>query len=221
MEHAYAASPNPPATVHPPRPRLVGLAGGSGSGKTTLANAIRQRLGVERTRIVSFDAYYRDLAHLPLAERARTNFDHPDSLDADLLAHHLDELRLGRAVGMPSYDFAQHTRGRDVVLVDPTDVIIVEGILLFSFPQLVERFDLRVFRTCAEDLRFERRLARDVRERGRTPISVTEQFAATVQPMHDRYVAPAAELADVVVPGDDLEGSCRAVLAGLGDPALV
>lgn len=184
---------------------VVGVCGGSGSGKTTLTDRLVGRLGPLATRL-SFDSYYRDLAHLPPAERAVQNFDHPDSLDAGLLARHLDELAAGRSIAVPGYDFARYVRTSDLTLVEPRPVVVVEGILLFAHPELVERLDLAVFRDCPEPVRFARRCERDVTERGRTPGSVLAQFEATVKPMHDRFVEPGRSVAHrVVTHGEDLD----------------
>lgn len=180
---------------------LIGICGGSGSGKTTLAEDVAARFDAV---LHPFDAYYRDHGHLTPAERAEVNYDHPDSLDVELFVEHLEMLRVGEEIAMPVYDFATHTRTNDLVMVTPTPVIVVEGILLFSFPELVELFALKVFRDCPESLRFDRRLARDVAERGRTPESVREQFAATVAPMHDQFVQPHRDLAEIVSDGEDM-----------------
>jgi uridine kinase len=184
---------------------FVGICGGSGSGKSTLTDHLARRLGAVATQL-SFDSYYRDLAHLAPDERATQNFDHPDALDHEMLAHHLDELLAGREVAVPGYDFATHTRSADVTIVEPREVVLVEGILLFAFPAIVERLHLRVFRDCPEPVRFDRRRRRDVDERGRTPESVHEQFHRSVKPMHDRFVEPARALAHrVVVHGESLD----------------
>ena len=183
---------------------LIGVCGGSGSGKTTLARRLVDRLGPDRAASLSFDAYYRDLSHLTTEERALVNFDHPDSLDVELLVAHLEAMKAGQEVAVPVYDFATHTRTDDLVMIRPTPVIVVEGILLFSFPELRELFALKVFRDCPERLRFDRRLARDVAERGRTPESVRAQFAATVAPMHDQFVQPYRDVAEIVSDGDDM-----------------
>lgn len=184
---------------------VVGICGGSGSGKTTLCSRLADRLGGEALRL-SFDSYYRDLPDLPPQLRDTRNFDHPDALDADLLASHLDDLAAGRPVAVPQYDFATFRRSPEVALVEPRPVVLVEGILLFCHRPLVERLDLRIFRQCPEDVRFARRRARDVDERGRSPESVRAQFQATVKPMHDRFVEPYAVLADRLVGfGEDLD----------------
>ncbi|MEL7156731.1 MAG: uridine kinase [Actinomycetota bacterium] len=189
---------------------LVGICGGSGSGKTTLARRVAERFQLERgpagATVVSFDAYYRDQGHLPPTERAAVNYDHPDSLDGALLAADLRRLQAGAETAIPVYDFATHTRSADLRVLDPADVIVVEGILLFSFPEVRNQLDFRVFRQCPEEIRFERRIRRDQRDRGRTEASVRAQLAATVKPMHDRFVEPyAAEAHFVTQHGQDLD----------------
>lgn len=178
---------------------LIGICGGSGSGKTRLANDLAVQLGSDRVSVLPFDAYYKDLRHLSMEERAQVNFDHPDALDADLFASHLEGLADGLDVCVPVYDFNRHQRADDLTILPAKDIVIAEGILLFAFPELVERFDLRVFRKAPEELRLSRRMERDVQERGRSPESVTAQFNESVAPMHDRFVEPSAAQAHRVV----------------------
>lgn len=180
--------------------RLLGIVGGSGSGKTTLAARLAGRLGEERAAVLCFDVYYRDLSHLPLAERHQVNFDHPDTLDAPLFVSHLDALLDGLPVEVPMYDYATHSRSPRGESVHPRPVVIVEGILLMAFDAIVERLDNTVFLDCPEAVRLERRLARDVAERGRTPEHVERQFSQHVAPMHERFVQPAAEQVDLLIP---------------------
>lgn len=149
--------------------------------------------------ILPFDAYYRDLRDLTIDERSQVNFDHPDSLDVELFAHHLDGLARGLDVSVPVYDFTRHRRADDLIILPAREIVIAEGILLFTFPELVERFHIRVFRSAPMDLRFERRLQRDVEERGRSIESVRAQFEESVGPMHDAYVEPSAVHAHRVV----------------------
>lgn len=178
---------------------VIGIAGGSGSGKTTLADRVHERLPRDSCVRLSHDAYYRCLAHLPPNERARCNFDHPDSLDSDLLVRHLDALRQGHAVEVPIYDFANHTRQSGGVSTDPAPVVIVDGVLLFAVDDLRDRLDLRIFVDTDGGERLRRRIRRDIRSRGRSRESVLEQWRSTVNPMYQKYVAPSRGHAHVVV----------------------
>lgn len=182
------------------KPFLIGIAGGTGSGKTTVARRIFDSLQLDAAVFIDHDAYYRDLAHLSLEERAAVNFDHPDSLDNDLLVHHLRELLDGRMVEKPVYDFARHTRAERSIRVEPRDVVLVDGILLFAEPRLRELFDLKIFVDTDADVRFIRRLRRDLEERGRSLDSVIEQYLTTVRPMHFEFVEPTKRWADVIIP---------------------
>lgn len=181
------------------RPLIIGIAGGSGSGKTTVARAIHDRLGVDAV-FLDQDAYYRDQAHLPIEARAATNFDHPDAFDTDLMVAHLEALADWRPIDKPTYDFARHTRAEATVRVEPKDVVLVDGILLFADARLRALFDVKVFVDVADDLRFIRRLERDVSERGRSAESVIAQYLATVRPMHLEFVEPSKRHADLIIP---------------------
>jgi uridine kinase len=178
---------------------LIGISGGSGSGKSRLAKELADRLGDDRVSLLPFDAYYKDLRDLSMAERDAVNFDHPDSLDADMFGHHLDGLAQGLDVALPVYDYTRHQRADDLIILPARDIVIAEGILLFAFPELVERFDFKIFRETPSDIRFERRLSRDTAERGRSPESVREQFETSVGPMHDAFVEPSKHCADRLV----------------------
>lgn len=179
---------------------LIGVAGGSGSGKTTVSHAILERVGRERIAYLQHDAYYRDRSNLPIEERARLNYDHPDSLETDLLIEHLKQLRAGRAIEMPQYDFAQHVRKVETRRVEPRTVILVEGILIFADRTLREMFDIKIYVDTDPDLRFLRRLQRDITERGRTVESVIAQYLETVRPMHLEFVEPSKRYADIIIP---------------------
>jgi uridine kinase len=182
-----------------PRPLLIGVAGGSGSGKTTVAHAIIEAAGTGAV-LIDMDAYYKDLAHLPLAERRKVNYDHPDSLDLDLMVAHLECLAAGGRIDKPSYDYAAYTRAARTVPVGPGDTIVVEGILLLADARLRSLFDIRIFVDVADDVRFIRRLQRDTHERGRTMESVVAQYLATARPMHLEFVEPSKRYADVILP---------------------
>lgn len=194
---------------------LIGICGGSGSGKTTIARLVAAEIGASR---LAFDTYYRDQSHRSPDERALVNYDHPDSLDVELFTDHLDRLSTGRPIEAPIYDFTTHSRTTEVERIEPTEVVIVEGILLLSFPEVANRLSLRVFRDCPEHIRFARRLGRDMTERGRTEASVYYQFASTVKPMHDAYVEPSRERADLVTLFDEeLHIAADRVIAAIND----
>jgi uridine kinase len=178
---------------------VLGICGGSGSGKSTLATACGACCGDDDVVVLPFDAYYRDLTHLTVGERKMVNFDHPDSLDVELFASHLDALRSGQAVGIPMYDFATHTRTGSSIMVGPASVVIAEGILLLSVATIATRLDYTVFLDVPEDTRFERRLARDTVERGRDATDVQRQFEQSVAPMHNQFVQPFGPRADRVL----------------------
>ncbi|GBC79885.1 MAG: uridine kinase [Acidobacteriota bacterium] len=178
----------------------IGVAGGTGSGKTTVAEAIVSRIGPHRIAYIQHDSYYRDLSHLPPEERIRRNFDHPDALESELLVTHLLALKRGEAVEIPVYDFTTHVRTATTRRVEPRKVILVEGILIFAEKALREQFDIRIFVDTDADLRFIRRLRRDIAERGRTVESVISQYLDTVRPMHLEFVEPSKRWADVIIP---------------------
>ncbi len=182
------------------QPILIGVAGGTGSGKTTVANEILQRVGAEHIAYIPHDAYYRDLSHLPPSQRKQVNFDHPDSLETSLLIEHLKALRAGQVVEIPVYDFTTHTRTQETRQVEPAPVILIEGILVFVEPELRELFDVKLYVDTDADVRFIRRLRRDIEERGRTVESVCEQYLSTVRPMHLEFVEPSKRYADVIIP---------------------
>jgi len=178
----------------------IGVAGGTGSGKTTVANEIVRRVGRERIVIVSQDRYYHDLAYLDGHQRAHHNFDHPDAIEEGLLEKHLSLLKMGQAAPLPVYDFARHVRVAATEWVDPQPVILVEGILILAIPCLRELLDVKIFVDTDADLRFIRRLRRDMAERGRTVDGVVDQYLATVRPMHLEFVESSKRWADVIIP---------------------
>jgi uridine kinase len=181
-------------------PVVIGVAGGSGSGKTTVVRRIVESLGSDQVTVLEHDRYYRYRSDLRLEERAALNYDHPDSLETDLLVTHLRHLRAGQAVEVPLYDFARYARLSATDLVQPRRAIIVEGILIFTDAALRGLLDIKVFVDADDDVRFIRRLRRDVAERGRTMDSVIEQYLGTVKPMHLEFVEPSKRYADVIVP---------------------
>lgn len=182
------------------QPIVIAVAGGTASGKTTVANEVFDRVGAEHIAYIPHDAYYRDLSHLSPSERARVNFDHPDSLETELLIQHVRELRASRAVEIPVYDYTTHTRRQDTRRVEPARVILVEGILVLVEPELRKLFDVKLYVDSDADVRFIRRLRRDIEERGRTVESVCGQYLATVRPMHLEFVEPSKRYADVIIP---------------------
>jgi uridine kinase len=181
-------------------PVIIGVAGGTGSGKTTIAHAVLERAGARRISLIQHDAYYRDLGNLPLAQRAAQNFDHPDSLENELLIAHLKKLKQSQAVDVPVYDFTTHTRTSETRRIGPNAVIIVEGILIFADEALRRLMDVKIYVDTDADIRFIRRLERDVAERGRTVESVIRQYMATVRPMHQEFVEPSKRYADIIIP---------------------
>ena len=181
-------------------PVVVGVAGGTGSGKTTVIQRILERVGWDRIAYLPHDAYYKDASHLPPEERARLNFDHPNSLDNELLIQHIRMLVEGRPVDAPIYDFTTHTRSSETRHIEPSPVILVEGILIFADKTLRDMMDIKIYVETDPDIRFIRRLQRDIRERGRTVESVIEQYQRTVRPMHLQFVEPSKRYADIIIP---------------------
>jgi uridine kinase len=182
------------------RPVIIGIAGGTGSGKTTVARAIYDRVGKDRIEWISHDSYYRSFDGLSPEERHKINFDHPDSLETELLARHLDVLCKGSSVDVPMYDFTTHARKAQTQRVEPRKVIIVEGILVLAEPELRRRIDIKLFVDTPADIRFVRRLMRDIKARGRSLESVVEQYITTVRPMHEEFVEPSKRHADLIIP---------------------
>jgi len=181
-------------------PLVIGIAGGSGSGKTTVANVIVERVGADQIVYLPHDAYYKDLASLPEAQRTIINFDHPNSLDTALLTYHLKELIKWSPIDIPIYDFKTHSRTSNFNHIFPKPVILVEGILIFAEPELRQLFDVKIFVDTDADIRFIRRLQRDIEERGRSTGSVIKQYLSTVRPMHLEFVEPSKRYADVIIP---------------------
>lgn len=204
------------------KPIVLGVAGGSGSGKTTVVRAIMRHLGGAAATVIHHDSYYRDTSHLGEQARLAINYDHPDSLETELLIAHLEELRAGRGVAVPMYDFAAHRRLPARQHVEPRKVVIVDGLLILWDPGLRSLMDIKVYVDTDSDLRFIRRLERDIRERGRSTESVIEQYVRTVRPMHLEFVEPSKRYADMIMPEgghnevavDMLVTKMRAILDG-------
>ena len=178
---------------------VIGIAGGTGSGKTTLMKRLVEQFG-DVVSVLSHDNYYRRLDHLALEQRQKVNYDEPQALETELMSQHLQQLREGKAIDCPVYDFAQHNRSGDTVHIEPRQVIIVEGILIFENEQLRNLMDIRIFVDTDADIRLCRRIKRDVNKRGRSMESVIEQYQTTVKPMHEKYVEPSKKYAHIVVP---------------------
>ncbi len=179
---------------------IIGICGGTGSGKTTIARKIVQDVGAENVVLVEQDSYYRNLADMPLDERHQANFDHPDSIDSEMLMNHIKRLKNGQSIEMPIYDFKSHTRSNETEHIEPKSVVIIEGILIFSESRVLNLLDVRVFVDTPDDIRFIRRLQRDINERGRSVESVIEQYFTTVRPMHFDFVEPSKRHADIIIP---------------------
>ena len=192
-------------------PIIIGVAGGSGSGKTTVVRKIVEVLGDDQVSVLEHDRYYRDHPELRLEERAALNYDHPASLETEMMVRHVESLRDGRSVDVPVYDFARHARVSATSPVPPRTAIIVEGILIFADAALRDLMDVKVFVDADDDTRFIRRLQRDVAERGRTVDSVIDQYLSTVKPMHLEFVEPSKRYADVIVP----QGGHNSVAIGM------
>ncbi len=178
---------------------FIGIAGGTGAGKTGFVRRIKQAFSSREILIISQDSYYKDFSHLPVNERGMVNFDHPDSFDRELMVGHVKQLKSGKPVQLPIYDFRSHTRSSETVYVESRSVIIIEGILSYFDPQISEILDLKIFIDVSPDIRVLRRIQRDIRERGRSLESVTKQYLTTVLPMHRQFIEPQKEQAHVIV----------------------
>jgi uridine kinase len=202
-------------------PLTIGIAGGTGSGKSTVAAKLAAAIPPGRCVVVDHDSYYRDQSHLTPAARAELNYDHPSSLDSGLLAEHLRELKAGRAVDVPIYDFVTHTRKRETRRVEPAPMVIVEGILVFVEAPVRDQLDIKIFVDTDADIRLMRRIRRDLEQRGRSFQSVRDQYYATVRPMHIEYVEPSKRWADLIVPeGGDNKVALDVLLGTLGRVAF-
>ncbi len=183
------------------KPIVFGAAGGTASGKTTVARTVLASVGAEKIAYLPHDAYYKDSPHLSLEERSQVNYDHPNSLDTDLLIHHVEELLAGRPIQMPIYDFTLHRRREETELVEPSPIIFVDGILILTNGRLRDLMDIKLYVDTDADVRFIRRLKRDMEERGRSLDSVVKQYLETVRPMHLEFVEPSKRYADIIIPG--------------------
>lgn len=182
------------------RPVLIGLCGGSGSGKSTVTEQLYANTGSERCTVIRQDNYYKDQSHLSFEDRQKTNYDHPFAFDNDLFIEHLKLLREGKSVDMPEYDFSVHNRKKETIRLEPKDITLIEGILLFSEPRILELLDMRIFVDTDSDVRILRRIKRDMKERARSLDSVIDQYMATVRPAHLQFVEPSKRYADIIVP---------------------
>ncbi len=182
------------------KPIIVGIAGGTASGKTTVVQRVVDALGEDRVTVIQHDSYYRDRSSVPPEDRLKINYDHPDALETSLLVEHLRELRVGRSIERPVYDFANHTRRSETVQIAARAAVLVEGILILAEPELRDLLDIRVFVDADADLRLIRRLERDVSERDRTADAVFEQYLETVRPMHLEFVEPSKRWAHIIIP---------------------
>ena len=194
---------------------IIGICGGTGSGKTTIARAIVEAVGAENVVLVEQDSYYRNLADMPLDERHQANFDHPHSLETDMLVDHILKLKQGVQVEMPLYDFKTHTRSNKIEIIEPRPVVIVEGILMFAEPRVLELLDVKVFVDTPDDIRLLRRLRRDFAERGRTYERTMDQYERTIRPMHLEFVEPSKRHADIIIPEGGQTGVTVEVLCSL------
>jgi len=188
---------------------MIGVAGGTCSGKTTVSERLADLAGIERLALIKLDSYYVSLSHLPLEERAKFNYDHPNAFDWPLLTQHLDMLANGEPIPVPIYDFTIYDRTTEVRMLPPAGTVVVEGILVLYEPDLRDRFDLKLYIDTDADLRFIRRLQRDTAERGRTPDSIIAQYLESVRPSHEQFIEPSKRYADVIFPR-----------GGLNEPAI-
>lgn len=198
---------------------IIGIAGGSGSGKTTVVNEIARRMRTsdhENVTVIPQDSYYKDQSHLSMEERQALNFDHPDSIDWDLLVRQLKELKAGRAIDQPTYSYISCTRQPETVHVEPSDIIIVEGILIFTCRKLMNELDIKVFVDADDDDRLMRVITRDIVERGKNVEWVIDRYTKTVKPMYLQFIAPSKRYADIIVPqGGHNKVAINVLLSGI------
>ncbi|MBR2891430.1 MAG: uridine kinase [Bacilli bacterium] len=181
--------------------KIIGIAGGTASGKTTIAKKLKKiSEPYGKVAMLRLDDYYKDARDKSLEERRKINFDHPDSIDITLLIEHIEALKQGKSINKPIYDFVYSVRSEETELVEPSDVLIIEGIMIFAYPELINLFDMKIYVDTPDDIRFIRRLKRDIEDRGRTIQSVVNQYLTTVRPMHHTFVEPSKRHADIIVP---------------------
>ena len=181
--------------------KIIGIAGGTASGKTTIAKKLKKiSEPYGKVAMLRLDDYYKDARDKSLEERRKINFDHPDSIDITLLIEHIEALKQGKSINKPIYDFVYSVRSDETELVEPSDVLIIEGIMIFAYPELINQFDMKIYVDTPDDIRFIRRLKRDIEDRGRTIQSVVNQYLTTVRPMHHTFVEPSKRHADIIVP---------------------
>ncbi len=181
---------------------IIGITGGTGCGKTTVVDQIIGELPADEVAVISQDSYYKDLSHLTMEERVKVNFDHPNSIDFELLAQHLHDLKQGKTILQPVYSFVAHNRTKEFVETDPRKVVIVEGILIMTHPELRALFDIKIFVHADSDERLMRRLKRDIKERGRDLEEVLNRYQQTLKPMHEQFIEPTKEFADIIIPNN-------------------
>lgn len=199
---------------------ILGIAGGTGSGKTTVVNQVVHEYPNTDVTVISQDSYYKDTSHLSYEERVKINFDHPNSIDFELLKTHLLELRKGNSIDQPVYSFVEHNRTQETVKTDPSSIIVVEGILILTLPEIRELFDIKVYIDCDSDERLIRRLKRDISDRGRDLDEVLDRYQTTLKPMHQQFIEPAKAYADVIIPTNRLNEVGVKILRSILDQKL-
>ena len=194
---------------------IIGICGGTGSGKTTIARSIVETVGRDQVVLVEQDSYYRNFGDLPLDERHQANFDHPDSIDNEMLVNHLIRLKQGLTVEMPVYDMKTHTRSEEIEHIEPRPIVVLEGILIFSEPRVLDLIDIRIFVDTPDDVRLMRRMRRDIDERGRTWQMTLDQYERTIRPMHFEFVEPSKRHAHIIIPEGSNSGITVEFLCGM------
>ena len=194
---------------------IIGICGGTGSGKTTIARSIVDTVGEEKVVLIEQDSYYRNLADMPLDERHQANFDHPDSIDSEMLVNHIMRLKQGLTVEMPVYDMVTHTRSDRIEIIEPKPIVIIEGILIFSEPRVLDLIDIRIFVDTPDDVRLMRRMRRDINERGRSFERTLDQYERTIRPMHVEFVEPSKRHAHIIIPEGSNSGITVEFLCGM------